>query len=163
MGMLYSWRFHCFVWQRVLLQEGGIVCICFIKHRALKAFGKVGVWFHAFITSTLKVCGSYTPWLFAPGEWTPGTHYIGRLGWPQDLVQTLWNITSSCREANHLLGRSLVTALSWLCCVLLQTYNNCGLYAYCLSKISSVTTSDTEFLDRIFVWYLRNLLKTPCT
>jgi hypothetical protein len=123
----------------------------------------VEVWFYAFITSTLKVCGSYMPWLFAPGEWTPGTHCIGRLAWPQDLVRTLWSETSPCREANHLPDRSLVTALSWLCCVLLQTYSNCGLHAYCLSKISSFTTSDTEFLDRIFVFYFGNLLKTPCT
>jgi len=159
--ILYSWRFHCFAWQRVLLQEDGIVCICLIKHRAVKAFGKVEVLFHAFITSTLKVCGSYMPWLSARREWTPSAHCIGRLGWPQDLVRTLWSKTSPCREANHLPDRSLVTALSWLCCVLLQTYNNCGLYAYCLSKISSFTTSDVEFLGDfhiVFEEFIENTL-----
>jgi hypothetical protein len=72
--IVYSWHFHCFVWQRVLQQEDGIVCMCLIKYRAVEAFGKVAVWFHAFITSTLKVCGSYTPWLFAPGERPPPQH-----------------------------------------------------------------------------------------
>ena len=161
MGILYPWHFHCFVSQRVLLREGGIACIRLIKHRTVEAHGKVEVWFHVFITSNLKVCGGYTR-LFAPEERPSSTHRIGRLGEPR-VVRTLWNKTSPCRKANHLPDRSLVIAPSWLRCALFQTHNNWGLYANCLSKISPFITSDSEFLDRIFVWYLRNLLKTPCT
>jgi hypothetical protein len=79
---------------------------------------------------------------FSPGERTSSTHCSERLGWPQDLVRTLWSNTSPFREANYLPDRSLVTILSWLCCVIC---NNCRPYANCLSKILIFITSDTEF------------------
>jgi hypothetical protein len=133
------------------------VCVCLIKHCAVKAFGKVEVRFHAFKTSTLKACGSYMPWLFCLWGANPRHPLHRKAG----LVSRFGSDASHCREANHLPDRCLVTALSWLCCVLLQTYSNRGLYACCLSKISSFTTSDIEFLDdfhSVFQEFIENTL-----
>jgi len=75
-GVLYCIVLYCTLDVSIILggsalQEGGILSIRFIEHRTLKAFWKVEVWFHAFITSTLKVGRQLHTVAFCPWGMNP--------------------------------------------------------------------------------------------
>jgi hypothetical protein len=69
--------FQCFSNGKIKVK----LSLCLIKRHAMKAYWRVDVWLHAFLTSTLDggEWSASLPGRFSPRESAAGTHWIG--GW----------------------------------------------------------------------------------